>query len=408
MKRSLTRRIKGLYQPAVVQVAKLHRRRLGNTHVIGITGSCGKTSAKDFTAAVLAGTLAGRKSYDTTNGIYSVARTLLATRRSHSFCVQEVGAFEPGNIDPPLRLLQPTIGVITVIGSDHYSSFRGPEGVVSEKRKLIDILPGNGIAVLNIDDPYLADVAKNANVDVIGFGRSQNADVRATNVAAVYPERLSFCVSVDGQTMPVRTGLFGEHQLTSVLAAIAVGKAVGLPITDIVRAIESCASPRGRMEYIETPGGINFINDSYKSPYWSLDAAFEFMRSARARRKWIVVGHIADHKIKSRTLYRRVTEAALSACDRAVFIGSSAHHAPGSGGRVHSFAEVREANVFLHSELERGDLVLLKGNNLTQHLGRLFLSQTRSVSCWREDCRRAIDCRSCNRLHARSWPLRRT
>lgn len=398
MKKSLKRRVKGLYQRPAMELARAYRPYLAHHHVIGITGSSGKTTAKDVTAAVLSTSLAGPKSYDTTNGAYSIARTLLATRPYHDFCVQEVGAFCPGSLDPLLRILRPTVGAITVIGNEHYGSFKGMEGVVREKRKLVDILPTDGIAVLNVDDPYLADVASNAHVRVVRFGRSQAAEVRATDVAACYPDRLSFTVSCRGEEARVQTRLLGEHQLVPVLTAIAIGHALGVPLDSAIHAIESCASTRSRMELVETKDGVTFINDSYKLPYWTLESVFDFMRNARAGRKWIVLGQISDHAIRPGQLYRRLAKSALASCDQAVFIGRSTHHAPESGGRIHSFAHVREADAFLRAELAAGDLVLIKGNNVGEHLVRLFLSRTQTVSCWREDCGLAIDCRSCRRL----------
>jgi UDP-N-acetylmuramoyl-tripeptide--D-alanyl-D-alanine ligase len=398
LKVSLTRRLKGLYQRPAIEVARRYRRLLTDTHVVGVTGSCGKTSVKDFTAAILSRKLSGRSSYDTTNGIYSIARTLLATRPTYDFVVQELGAFQPGGLDKLLQLLRPSVGVITVIGNDHYGSFKGGAGVFQEKRKLIDSLPNDGVAVLNIDDPHLEDLAKGVSVRMVSFGRSPQADVRATNVTASYPERLSFTISCAGEEFRVYTRLLGAHQLVAVLASIAVGHALGITLAEAVHAIEACSSPPGRMELVELADGVTFINDSYKAPYWTLDSVFEFMGSARATRKWIVLGTISDHPLRPRTLYRRVTAAALESCDRAVFIGPNARYAPESGGRVSSFETVQEANDFLNAHLYNGDLVFIKGNNLGEHLPRLFLSRMQAVTCWRDDCRRAIDCRTCRRL----------
>jgi UDP-N-acetylmuramoyl-tripeptide--D-alanyl-D-alanine ligase len=270
--------------------------------------------------------------------------------------------------------------------------------VVQEKRKLIDGLPNDGIAVLNGDDPYLADIADHASVRVIRFGRTPRADVRATDVAACYPDRLSFTVTCHGEEARVRTRLLGEHQLVPVLAALAAGRALGVPLAAAVRAIEACEPPRGRMEPIELADGLTFINDSYKAPYWSLEAVFEFMRRARAERKWIVFGPISDHPMNPRRLYRHVAKGALASCDRAVLIGKFAHHVPDTGGRIRAFAHVHEADAFLREALAPGDLVLVKGNNVETHLARLFLSRAQAVTCWREDCGLAIDCRSCRRL----------
>lgn len=398
MKRSLRRRVKDLYQRPVQSLARVQRARLLGKHIVGITGSCGKTSAKDYTAAVLAVTLQGRKSYDTTNGAYSVACTVLATRQHHDFCVQEVGAFGPGSLDPLLGILRPTVGVITVIGNEHYGSFRGPDGVFLEKRKLIDCLPEGGVAVLNSDDAYLGQLADQIRVRVVRYGRGEAADVRASDVSARFPETLSFTVTCGGEQARVTTQLLGEHQLVPVLAALATGHALGVPLHAAVSAIEACRPPRSRMELVACADGVTFINDSYKAPFWTLGSVYTFMQEARASRKWLVLGSISDHSMSPRRLYRRIVDEALESCDRLVLIGRSTHHAATGSGRVHAFARVEEADAFLHTQLVGGDLVLVKGNNVGDHLVRLFLSRSGKVKCWKEDCGMAIDCRSCKFL----------
>ena len=398
MRRSLKRRVKSLYQGPAEKLARLYRRRLDGIHVVGITGSCGKTSAKDFTALVLSTKFTGRKSYDTTNNAYSVARTLLSTRPWDRFCVQEVGAYGPGGMDWPLAVLRPTIGVITVIGTDHYMSFRGPDGVLREKRKLVDALPADGIAVLNVDDPCLAALAAQLQVRVVGFGISDHADLRAENVAGVYPQPLSFDACSGNERVRVETRLLGRHQLPSILAAMAVGSVAGIALEDAARAIGAVAGPTSRMSRIETANGVTFIDDSYKASWWSLDAAYDFMGTARASRKWLVLGTVSDHAIRRRKLYPRLAKQALACVDQIVFVGRSAHYAPDSGGRVHSFAHVREADEFLHAELRSGDLVFVKGSNHADHLSRLVLSHLRTVTCWRENCGFSIHCRDCRLL----------
>ncbi|CAN5348015.1 hypothetical protein BH24PSE2_BH24PSE2_11670 [soil metagenome] len=398
MKKSLLRRVKELYQAPAVRFARIYRRRLRHTHVVGITGSCGKTSAKDFTAAVLSERFAGRKSYDTTNNAYSVARTLLATRPSHGFCVQEVGAFRPGAMDPAIAALQPTIAVMTMIGSDHVKSFRGPEAVALEKRKLVDALPADGTAVLNADDPRIADIAAQAKVRVLTFGRSESADLRADHVVGRYPDRLGFDVVYGDERVHVQTQLLGEHLLTSLLAAIAVGVVAGVPLDMAARALGRVPASEGRMQLVETPGGPTFIDDSYKASYWSLGAVFEFLRTARAERTWLVLGTVADHEFRRRKLYRMLVEQALGNVDHLVCIGQSAHYAPESDGRVHTFERVQEADEFLHAELRRGDLVLVKGSNRADHLARLVLSHLQPVTCWREACGLSIHCSACRLL----------
>lgn len=397
--RSLHLRLKRLYQPPAVEAASLYRRLFYRKHVIGITGSCGKTSSKDLTAAVLGATLRGAKSYDTTNNDYSIARTLFRTMPWHDFLVQEIGAFDRGGLDRPVAVLRPTIAVITIIGNDHVSSFRDGNAVLLEKRKLVDALPADGVAVLNADDSRLAALAHSLPVRVVTFGRAPEADVRASAVDATYPRRLSFDLSCNGEHLRVETRMLGEHLLPSALTALAVAHVAGVPLSRAAAALEDADPTPGRMCPIETPGGITFIDDSYKAPYWSLQSVFEFLRSAQAPRKWLVLHSVSDTKnVRNRSLYTRLTRWALESVDRAVFIGEAAVLSVASSNSVRAFATVREAHEFLAAELRAGDLVLVKGNNRTDHLIRLIAARTRKVRCWREDCRLQIDCRRCRHV----------
>jgi len=396
MWRAIHLRLKRLYQPPAVEAARLYRRLLDGKQVIGITGSCGKTSAKDLTAAVLGSTLRGAKSYDTTNKAYSIARTLFRTRPWHDFVVQEIGASDPGSLDRPVAVLRPTIAVITIIGKDHVSALRDEDAVLLEKRKIADALPPGGVAVLNADDPRLAALAQSLPVRVVTFGRSPEAHLRATAVSAAYPRRLCFDLSCDGERLHVETRLLGEHLLPSALAALAVAHVAGVPLSRAAAALAEVDATRGRMCPIETPEGITFVDDSYKAPYWSLEKVFEFLRSARAPRKWLVLSTVSDTKyLRNRTLYARLTRQALESVDRVVFIGDPAMRWVESNERVRAFATVGEAHAFLASELRAGDLVLVKGTNRRDHLIRLIAVRTQHVGCWREDCRLDIDCRRC-------------
>jgi UDP-N-acetylmuramoyl-tripeptide--D-alanyl-D-alanine ligase len=397
---TVIRRIKNIYQPVIVNAASQWRKSLGGVTRIGVTGSVGKTSTKDFIHAVLKTKLSGAVSFSTTNNDYSVARTLIRTRPWHDYCVQEVGASEPGSLGPALNVLRPSIGVLTHIGSDHYSGFRGTEGVAREKSKLISILPADGLAVLNIDDRQIAAIAKETRVQTLTYGRDTSANIRAMNVRSAFPQCLTFDVlnsDVGDEAVHVKTKLYGEHMLYSVLAALAVGTRLGVPLEDGARAIRSVVSEHGRMRYYETSKGICFIDDSFKASYWSLSAIYEFLNAAEAPRKWLVIGSVSDHTVKPAKLARRLIENSGRCADHIVLIGKYTRYMVPENG-VNLFETVAAADRFLHSALRPGDLVFVKGIHRRDHLSRLIFSHMREVTCWREDCRLFPPCYTCRHL----------
>jgi UDP-N-acetylmuramyl pentapeptide synthase len=391
--------IKPLYQTPAIRLAGIRRRRLRDMVFVGVTGSCGKTMAKDMCAAVLGSRFPGCASRDSNNALYSVACTILGAPRGGRFCVQELGAGGPETLDQQINLLAPSVGVVISVGTDHYSAFRSAEAVAAEKGKLVAALPTGGTAVLNADDPRVLAMRERCAGRVMTFGLSEHVDVRASEVSATWPERLSFTVTSGADSARVRTRLCGAHWTPSVLAALAVGRVMGVPLTEAARSVELVDPFRGRMRPIEA-GGVTFIEDDWKASFWSIPFALEFLASARAARKIVVLGTLSDYPGSPSKRYSEVASRALDAADHVVFVGPNANrclrarrHLRGENLRV--FATVREAHAFLEGFLRPGDLVLLKGSLTADHLGRLALARTRGVACWRARCGRKVFCEGC-------------
>ena len=155
--------------------------------------------------------------------------------------------------------MKPRIGVVTNIGTDHISAFGSVEAIAAEKGKLIAALPSHGIAILNADDPNVLAMRSRCAGRVITYGLAPEAMVRAENVSAAWPERLSFTVCFDGQSHTVHTQLPGAHLVHCALAAVAVGLAMGLPLTFAVQAISTVPPFPRRMSPVIRDDGVTFI-----------------------------------------------------------------------------------------------------------------------------------------------------
>jgi UDP-N-acetylmuramyl pentapeptide synthase len=364
------------YGKAVIALAPVWRPLLHRTLFVGITGSAGKTTTKDLVTAVLRTRLRGTCNRGSQNELFRVAAGILATRPDHAFRVQEIGVDAPGGLDRSLALLRPTVGVVTNVGLDHYTAFRSAEAIAAEKGKLVAALPPGGTAVLNADDPRVLAMRARCRCRVVAFGGSEDADVRVLELGAAWPDRLSLEVAVGGEHRSIRTRLCGTHWATSVLAAVAVGHVLGVPLEDAAAAIARVDPAEGRMSPVERADGVVFVRDDQKAPLWSLGACLDFVRAARARRKVIVIGTLSDTPGNPQRRYRNAAESALDAADHVVFVGRWARLARRARRETRRrdlvmVQTLEEAAEHLGGFLQPGDLVLLKGSRRADGLDRL-------------------------------------
>ena len=266
--------------------------------------------------------------------------------------------------DDTLRQIRPDIGVVTVIGTDHLSIF-GLGGRRRQKGRLIECLPAHGTAVLNADDPLVHDMGRRTRARVITYGEAEDATLRAGDVSARWPERLSFTVHHRARRR-VRTGLYGAHLLTNVLAALAVGLAMGIPLAEAVAAVEDVAPVDGRLSPVDHPTGSRSSATGSRRRS-GRSAALRFVGEARASRKIVVFGTVSDYAGNSNKAYAGVARQALEVADRVIFVGNNSSRALRARRHeedeaVQAFYSVEVAAEHLRGELRPGDLVLLKGS----------------------------------------------
>lgn len=401
-------RLRSLYDRGLYRFTVMHRRRLRNTVFVGVTGSVGKSTTKDLIAGVLERHLSrGRKSPGSLNWPEDMARVVLGARRSDAFCVVEMSGHGPGAMDLPLRLVQPTVGVVTSIGSDHLTAFKSRDAIAQEKGKLIRSLPPNGIAILNTDDPRVLAMKSEFSGRTVTFGVAADAMLRGDAIQSVWPDRLSLTANWNGESVHVQTQLCGTHWAPTVLAALATGVALGVPLTLAAQAV-ACVEPfEGRMAPVVVDG-ITFIRDDWKASLVTIEPAFEVMRQARAIRKVIVIGTMSDYQGTSTLRYMEIGQLALAAADVVVFVGPRA--LAGLRGKrdendnLRAFTSLRDASTYLSRYLTPGDLVLLKGSQPADHLQRLILARTTEIQCWQSACGRRESCDMCELVHVPSGP----
>jgi UDP-N-acetylmuramoyl-tripeptide--D-alanyl-D-alanine ligase len=363
--------------------------------VVGITGSAGKTTTKDLLAGIFAAsdaegaTVAPQGSY---NGEVGVPLTVFNADYDTRYLVIEMGATGIGHIRYLADMVRPEIGVVLGVGSAHAGEFGGIDNIAVAKGELVEALPAEGTAVLNLDDARVAAMAARTSARVLGCTSRPAADgeadvaqatvVRAVGVelnAAGHPE---FELQLPGESAHhVSAKLIGAHHITNLLAAAAAAHAAGIPGAQIAASLSAqTAASRWRMERTERPDGVTIINDAYNANPESMRAALRTLAElGRGRRTWAVLGAMLELGQDSIREHMAVgTQVVRLNISRLVVVGREARSLyvsavnEGSWGDECIFAETAdEAYDLLQAELLPGDLVLFKSSNGIglRHLG---------------------------------------
>jgi UDP-N-acetylmuramoyl-tripeptide--D-alanyl-D-alanine ligase len=354
-------------------------RCAGGLTVIGVTGSSGKTTTKDLIAALLARvgpTIAPEGSFNNELGL---PLTLLRVDAGTRFAVAEMGSRGPGHIAYLCGIAAPRIGVVLNVGAAHAGVFGGPEATAAAKGELVEALPADGVAVLNVDDPRVRAMAARTRARIVGVGASADADVRATGVRLDEAARASFRLHTPVGEVDVRLGVHGAHQVGNALAAAAVAVEAGLDLDGIAAGLAAAGpASRWRMEVHTRPDGIVVVNDAYNANPDSVRAALHALTAVGGpgRRRWAVLGQMLelgedgpDQHARIGALARDLGVARLIAVgeEAAPFVdGYAAAGGPPPGGpplgEASPVADLPAALDLLRAELAAGDVVLVKAS----------------------------------------------
>ena len=372
-------------------------RKRSTARYIGITGSSGKST----TTALLAHMISGRAPAASQLFRNTMGMLTRFLRRDHSgidYVVVELGAAGPGDIGPMTALLKPHVGIVTLVRLEHYSAFRKIEAVTAEKAALVQgVLPG-GLVVLNADDENVRGMAALTGERVVTFGTSPEADYRVFDIHAAYPDTLSFTLRGPAGDLALKTRFPASHFWMPVAAAAATALELGIAPEVVASQAATFAPLIIRGEVMAIPGGPDFILDTAKAPWHSLNLAFDMIGAATAGRKRIVLGHISDYAGSTRK-YGNAYQAASEASDEVIFVGDNSHRSRASQedrdtGRFHEFVSVKPAADHIRHTAVADELILIKGSS-NLHLERIALSFTHDVRCWVDACGKQVDCRSC-------------
>lgn len=347
----------------------------GDLRIVGITGSNGKTTTKNLLAHVLreeGETVAPKASF---NNEVGAPLTMLRVTDETRFLVCEFGASAPGEIARLAGLVEPDVGVVLMVGMAHAGGFGGIEATFQTKAELVRALRPGGLAVLNADDPRvaaMAPIAAEHEASVRWFGRGADADVSASDVE-VTSTGTTCVVTADGERMPMRLRVLGEHHVMNALATIAAATALGVPLADCIVRLESVElAERWRMQPLGSDR-IRIINDAYNASPDSMAAALRTLAQITGpdERTVAVLGAMSELGELDGEEHDRVGLLAVRlGIQRIVVVGQDARRlflaAVGEGswdGEAVFFASADEAFAYLQGELRDGDRVLVKSSN---------------------------------------------
>lgn len=359
----------------LLDLARSEREVLGAT-VVGITGSTGKTSTKDLTAAVLSARYSVAASPASFNNEVGLPLTILSATEDTGALVCEMGSRGPGHIRLLCEVARPRVGVVTNVGVAHMELFGSREVLRDAKAELPESLPADGIAVLNADDAVVSSYAERTPAEtIVLFGTSDEAQIRARDVS-VSPDTgaARFELLTPSGSAPVELTVPGEHMVSNALAAAAVGWSVGIAADDAANALRLATVTPGRMQVIRV-GGIRLVDDSYNANPTSTAAALKAARwMARDSRCIAVLGHMAELGPIADEEHERVGElVARLGIDELVVVGPEARRiaiaAEREGvepDRIHPSGDVPEAVEIVSGLVRPGDLVLVKASRVAR------------------------------------------
>ncbi|MFE3898278.1 MULTISPECIES: UDP-N-acetylmuramoyl-tripeptide--D-alanyl-D-alanine ligase [unclassified Priestia] len=291
---------------ALQQLAKSYRHEL-DIKVVGITGSNGKTTAKDMVKAVLDTTYRVLKTDGNFNNHIGMPLTILRLDETHDIAVLEMGMSSRGEIEFLSNLAEPDVAIITNIGESHLQDLGSRDGIAEAKLEITSGLAPTGQLVYNGDEPLLTSRVVNPVFETVTFGSSEQNDLYPSAISA---EELGTTFTVSRETtysffIPV----LGKHNVHNALSAIAVGHYFGLDNETIAKGLKELKLTNMRMELVKRTDGLTFINDAYNASPTSVKAAITLMHDLEGyKQKILVLGDMLELGDQEKEFHKEVGE----------------------------------------------------------------------------------------------------
>lgn len=295
-----------------VEKIREHKKLL----VIGVTGSYGKSTTKEFTAQILRKKFRVAKTKGTNNTPIGIANAILSgLQKSAEIFVVEMGAYRKGEIAELCRIVHPKIGILTAVNQQHASLFGGLENTMEAKYELIESLPKNGLALFNGNNKnarrLYEKTEKKKLLYICADIKEKNA-ITATNIV-VHKTFVTFVVSISRKKLTLTAPILGKHNIENMLPGIYLASYLGMTDTEIVDAVSMLSLPGQTMTRHEV-GGVNLIDDSFNANPDSVRAALDYM-SLYSGKKLLVLQPMIELGKSAKEEHRNIGKEIGDVCD---------------------------------------------------------------------------------------------
>lgn len=381
---ALIKPISIMLKKRIVQRATSLRSSLPNLLVIGVTGSYGKTTTKEYIAHILSSKFKTFKTHLHVNTDVGIAQILLSDlTREHEICVAEMGAYRRGEIRETCAILQPHIGILTGINEQHISLFGSQENIIKAKYELIEALPPHGLAIFNGDNRYCAILYHKTKKPKRMYATNKSEDFihyAARNIKAKEGV-LSWTVVFKHQESEesYHAKLLGAHNVSNLLAAVAVAKELEMSKEEIQNALDTIQPFPHTMELKEGINGLKIIDDTYSANpdgvYAALDALTIF-----SKRKIIVMPSLIELGPTALKIHEEIARKIAETCMLAIITAKDYFRAMQKIALENGMTEIDFVYMDdplkildkIKSTTQPGDVVLLE-SRVPQRLMRLFI-----------------------------------
>lgn len=355
---------------ALQSLGQAWRDTFPDLRVIGITGSVGKTTTKELTHSVLAQRYRTLKSEGNYNNEIGLPLSLLRLRPWHACAVLEMGMYTQGEISRLAELAKPQVGVVTIIGSVHMEWLGTIEAIADAKQELIEVLPPGpeGVAILNMDDPLVMNMAAHTEARVFTYGLDQKADLWADDIDSMGLEGISFTLHSGDEHLSIHVPLLGRHSVHTSLRAAAVGLIERLSWDEIVAGLRGLTSQL-RLVAVPGPRGSVILDDTYNSSPESAIAALNLLAELPGRHIAVLgdmleLGPVEEssHRLVGRRTWG-VADLLVAVGARGRLIGEEAILAGMPSKDVYLVGDSDDAIRILEEVIQSGDMLLVKGSH---------------------------------------------
>jgi len=321
------------FQPLVVLVrnqvlkkAKKKKEGFKNLLVIGITGSYGKTSAKEFLFEILSKKFKVLKTKEHQNSEIGISQCILNDLKpKHEIFIAEIGAYNRGKIKQVCDVIKPKIGILTGINEQHLATFKSQENIVKAKFELIKSLPPDGMAIFNGDNKFCQRLYKKTRLKkkIVFSGQSKipktevNSDLWAKDIK-IGKEEVSFKVfSKDKSSAEFKVKLLGTQNIENILLAAAVAKGLGMSLKEIARACQKIKPEQGGIQFKKEKNGLNIIDSTYSANPAGVISHLDYLKIWRGK-KIVVMPCLIELGKASKEVHKRIGEKIGEVCDLAI------------------------------------------------------------------------------------------